>query len=179
MRYASIDEYEVVNGSGSGMSLYCQGCRWQCPGCFNPETWDFNGGREWTPEVKEEFLKLVDRPFIKRVSILGGSPLMEENLRDVLDLVETIKERFPDKIIWLYTGFKYEFIMREVLSIAIKKYYDMWTRQRIIKHIDILVDGLYKDAKRDITLKWRGSSNQRCIDVQESLKQNKVVLYCD
>ena len=108
MRYASIRKLDISNGEGVGVALFVQGCRFNphCYNCFNPDTWDFNGGKEWTPEIKDKFLELIDRPYIKRVSILGGEPLADENLDDIFDLISEIKRRFSDtKTIWLYTGY--------------------------------------------------------------------------
>ena len=219
MRYASIRSLDISNGENIGVSLFVQGCdrKPHCKNCFNPETWDFNGGKEWTEETKNKFLELIDRPYIKRVSILGGEPLSEQNLDGVLDLIQTIREKypiskndnhenpyksrvlendnsdeirisFPEKSIWLYTGYKWEELTQYndyhgiiPLSLYLRKdVYELYNKRlEIIKNVDILIDGEYIDEQRDITLKWRGSSNQRCIDVKQSLAQGKVVLYCD
>ena len=104
IRYAQIRSLDLSNGEGVGIALFVQGCHFHCPNCFNPETWDYNGGKEWTEEVKNKFLELANRPYIKRISILGGEPLAEENLDDVLDLVNRIRLSSPQKSIWLYTG---------------------------------------------------------------------------
>ena len=108
MRFAKIEEYDVVNGLLGGMSLFVQGCDFHCPGCFNSETWDFNGGYEWTVEMRKHLLKLLNRPYIQRISILGGEPLADENLHVILDLIQEIRVSYPDKSIWLYTGYTYE-----------------------------------------------------------------------
>ena len=106
MRYASIRDLDVTNGEGVGVSLFVQGCPFHCYNCFNPDTWDFNGGKEWTYEIKQQFLSLIDRPYITRVSILGGEPTAKQNFYRVYELIKEIKERFPSKDIWLYTGNK-------------------------------------------------------------------------
>lgn len=168
MRYASVRELDISNGESVGVALFVQGCSFHCKNCFNSETWDFNGGKEWTEETKNEFLKLASKPFIKRISILGGEPLAKENLNDVLKLVNEIRILLPNKTIWLYTGFKWEDII-----------YEQSDRYEIIKQCDIIVDGQYIDELRDFKLKWRGSLNQRVIDTKKSLEQNKIVLYCD
>ena len=104
MRYASIRDIDITNGEGIGVALFVQGCPYHCLNCFNPETWDFCGGKEWTVETEERLFQLINRPYIKRVSILGGEPLAEQHRIDVLHLICRIKERFPDKEIWLWTG---------------------------------------------------------------------------
>lgn len=184
MRYAEIDGHEVVNGKHNGVSLYVQGCHFGCPNCFNSETHDFNGGYEWTSKTKKVFLKLVDRPYIKRVSILGGEPLADENLDEVLKLINEIRLSFPKKDIWLYTGFYWEEIFEPSFTEQSQEWIDNYlelckTRRQIISNCDVLVDGRYVDSLRDITAKWRGSTNQRVIDVKKSLETNQIVLYCD
>lgn len=202
---------DISNGEGVGVALFVQGCHFKCKGCFNPETWDFNGGKEWTQETKEKFLELVDRPYIKRVSLLGGECLAEENLDDVLDLVTEINKRYnttqdtvyvkdknnnilttfpnkirlscPQKSIWLYTGYEWEHIFglkwhyrprtQERLSVM------GWKRQQIVSRCNVVIDGRYIDQQCDITLKWRGSSNQRVINVEESLKKGEIALWTD
>lgn len=186
MRYSSIRNLDISNGEGVGVSLFVQGCPFHCFNCFNSETWDFNGGKEWTEEIKDKFMKIIDRPYIKRVSFLGGECLAEQNLDGVLDLIKEIRISFPEKTIWLYTGFEWDQIMDIKVIQPIfsckdleNKIQNVLKRQEIIKQCDVLVDGEYIDEQKDLTLKWRGSKNQRVIDVKQSLAQNKVVLYCD
>ena len=185
MRYASIRSLDISNGEGVGVSLFVQGCPFHCKNCFNSETWDFNGGKEWTKETKNKFMELIDRPYIKRVSFLGGECLAEQNLDEVLSLIKEIRISFPEKTIWLYTGFEWNSLMAKICQptfpdkdseriIEIHK-----KRQEIISLCNIVIDGEYIDEQKDLTLKWRGSKNQNCIDVKQSLAQNKVVLYCD
>ena len=194
IRYASIREMDISNGEGVGVALFVQGCPFNphCYNCFNPDTWDFNGGKEWTPEIKDKFLELIDRPYIKRVSILGGEPLADENLDDIFDLISDIKRRFSDtKTIWLYTGYTLKLSKLNYIdptdNYKAKQDYNFYTtessknivsnflRSETIESVDVVVDGRYVDSQRDISLKWRGSSNQRVISVQESLKQGKVL----
>ena len=207
IHYASIRNLDISNGEGVGVALFVQGCPFNphCYNCFNPDTWDFNGGKEWTTEVKEKFLELIDRPYIKRVSILGGEPLADENLDDVLDLVTEINKRYnfqkvdsanpckmgvsedknadeirlslPNKSIWLYSGYDYQKVMRQLPNLATKENYNMYKRQQIIKQCTVMVDGKYIDSLRDISLKWRGSSNQHVIDVKKSLQKGEIVLW--
>lgn len=186
MRYAQIRSMDISNGEGVGVSLFVQGCPLHCKNCFNSDTWDFNGGKEWTEEIKDRFMKLIDRPYIKRVSFLGGECLAEQNLNEVLKLVKEIRISFPEKTIWLYTGFKWDDIMCSFAGlqadhvVSNEKDIEAWEKRReIISLCDILVDGEYIDEQKDLTLKWRGSKNQNCIDVKQSLAQNKIVLYCN
>lgn len=178
MRFASMRNLDISNGEGVGVSLFVQGCDRHCFNCFNPDTWDFNGGKEWTEKTKNKFLELIDRPYIKRVSFLGGECLAEQNLDGVLNLIKEIRISFPEKTIWLYTGYSYSEIFRGQSSCLSQGGLNNFKRREIIKLCDVVVDGEYIDEQKDITLKWRGSKNQRCIDVKQSLTQNKVVLYC-
>lgn len=191
MRYASIRSMDISNGERVGISLFVQGCRFCCSNCFNKDTWDFNGGKEWTPEVEDKFIELASRPYIKRISILGGEPLADENLDGVLNLINKIRLLMPEKTIWLYSGYTWEQIMNYKLQTDLLDDNDkelvehakvdiaMLKRQKIIKGADIFVDGRYIDTLRNVVKKWAGSDNQRVINVQESLQQGKVVLYCD
>ena len=205
IHYASIRNLDISNGEGIGVALFVQGCHFHCYNCFNTETWDFNGGKEWTPEVKEKFLELIDRPYIKRVSILGGEPLADENLDDVLDLVTEINKRYnfqkvdsanpckmgvseventdkirlslPNKSIWLYSGYDYQKVMRQLPNLATKENYNMYKRQQIIKQCTVMVDGRYIDSQRNPSKKWAGSDNQRVLDIQQSLQKGEIVLW--
>ena len=200
MRYASIRELDISNGEGVGVALFVQGCHFHCYNCFNTETWDFNGGKEWTEETKNKFIKLIDRPYINRISILGGEPLAERNIDEVLSLIKEIRISYPKKSIWLYTGYhvfiNYPESHRQhkvILStrpnastniiyddeLFFKKKEEDRKRSDIISLCNVLVDGRYIDEQRDLTLAYRGSKNQRVIDVQKTLAQNKIILYCD
>ena len=183
MRFASMRALDISNGENVGVSLFVQGCPFHCYNCFNPDTWDFNGGKEWTEETKNKFMELIDRSYIKRVSFLGGECLAEQNLDGVLDLIKEIRISFPEKTIWLYSGYNFDLLnskYNEYKYTPFAANADEWlTRWEIISNVNVLVDGEYIDEQRDITLKWRGSKNQRVIDVQQTLKQGKVVLYCD
>jgi len=180
MRYAQIRSMDISNGEGVGVSLFVQGCDRHCFNCFNSETWDFNGGKEWTEEAKNKFMELIDRPYIRRISVLGGEPLAEQNLDEVLSLIKEIRISFPKKSIWLYTGYELSEIIKQEQYEKVSGIPSVWSKRwKIISNIDVLVDGEYIDEQKDLTLKWRGSKNQNCIDVKQSLAQNKVVLYCD
>lgn len=183
MRYAGIDRCDLCNGLNIGTSLYVQGCNAHCKGCFNSETWDFNGGKEWNEEAKKQFLTLVDRPYIKRITILGGEPLAYGNLCGVYDIVKTIRTQFPDKKIWLYTGYtlscgidKQGFLIGDFAD-ADTGWDNGLLRNQIIRLCDVIVDGAYIDELRDLSLPFRGSSNQRLIDVKETIKAKRVILY--
>ena len=211
MRFASMRALDISNGENVGVSLFVQGCPFHCYNCFNHETWNFDGGKEWTEETKNKFMELIDRPYIKRISILGGEPLAEQNLDGVLNLIKEIRKKYPiskntdcenpykssvsendnsdeirisypEKSIWLYSGYTWEHIMDCIAYDEQGAFFfteDSKLRYKILTNVDIFVDGEYIDEQRDITLAYRGSKNQRVIDVQQSLKQNKIVLYCD
>lgn len=154
MRYALMRKMDISNGTFVGVSLFVQGCPLHCKGCFNQETWDFDGGKEWTEETKEMFLNLADKPYIKRITILGGEPLASQNIHDVLNLMKEIKVRFPEKDIWIYTGYTMDTLQR-IFPTMNSKYH-----KEILKYADVIVDGPFIESKKDITLKFRGSSNQ-------------------
>lgn len=179
MRYSSMRNLDISNGEGVGVSLFVQGCPFHCFGCFNSDTWDFNGGKEWTEEAKNKFMKLIDRPYIKRISFLGGECLAEQNLDEVLSLIQEIRNSFPEKTIWLYTGYSYQKIFRGESSCISQEGLNNFKRREIIKLCDVVVDGEYIDEQKDLALRWKGSKNQNVIDVKQSLAQNKMVLYCD
>ena len=183
MRYASMRNLDISNGEGVGVSLFVQGCPFHCFGCFNSETWNFDGGKEWTEETEDKFMKLIDRPYVNRISVLGGEPLAEQNLDEVLSLIKEIRISHPEKTIWLYTGYNFEFLKSKYDEFKYTPFAanaDEWlTRWEIISNVNILVDGEYIDEQKDLTLKFKGSKNQRVIDIQKSLAQNKIILYCD
>lgn len=160
MRYAQIRKCDVANGAGIRASLYVQGCSRHCKGCFNPETWDFNGGKLWTDTVEKEFLNLIGKPHILGVTILGGEPLEPQTREDILELLKKIRNRYGKKNIWIYTSYLYEELIEEC--------------PEILENIDVLVDGMFVEALKDAKLKFRGSSNQRVIDVQNSLRTQKI-----
>lgn len=181
MNYSQIRSMDISNGEGVGIALFVQGCHFHCPSCFNQDTWDFNGGKEWTEKTKETFVKLADKPYIKRVSFLGGECLANENLEGVYDVIKDVKELFPDKKIWMYTGYTWESIFNSIVTSEFdpKKIESIGLRQEIVKMVDVLIDGRYIHEQKDMNLKFRGSKNQRVIDVKESLKQGKIILYLD
>lgn len=164
MKYAKIRKMDISNGEGVRVSLFVQGCSFHCKNCFNQETWDFNGGKEFTTAEIQKIIELADKDYIAGLSILGGEPLHNNNVDEVFHIVATFKEKFPNKDIWLWTGFKFEDAIKDS------------KRKLILRNIDVLIDGQFEEDKKDITLKWRGSSNQRVIDCKKSLAENKVIL---
>lgn len=166
MRYAQIRSMDISNGEGVGVSLFVQGCHFHCKNCFNQDTWDFSGGKEWNREIEDEFMKLVSRPYIKRVSLLGGEPLADENVLDIMRLINRIKTECPDKKIWCYTGYTWEQIFPIVNPYLNLTQAEM-TRQNVVKNCDILVDGRFVEEEKDLSLEFRGSKNQKIIDVKE------------
>ena len=158
MRYNLIRKMDISNGPGVRVSIFMQGCSFHCKNCFNPETWDFEGGQEFTEDTINKVLELSDKKEVKGLSILGGEPMHLTNIEGTTKLAKAFKEKYPEKNIWAWSGFKYEDIKDN----------------DVFNYIDVLVDGQYKDELHDPTLKWRGSSNQRVIDIKESKKQNKI-----
>lgn len=161
MNYAKINPCDIANGVGVRVSLFVSGCRNHCKGCFNPETWDFDYGRKFDHITVQKIAKALEYHYIDGLSVLGGEPLEGENVECVTILCEYVKRHYPEKTIWLYTGFSYE----QAKNLPLMQY------------IDVLVDGLFIEELRDITLKFRGSSNQRIIDVKRSRKTGTVVLW--
>lgn len=160
MNYAKLRSVDISNGSGVRVSLFVSGCNNHCKGCFNPETWDFKYGKRYHEvDTTNKILKLLDHDYISGLTILGGEPLDVKNLGVVTNLCWIVKHVYPDKTIWLYTGDIYENV----------KYLE------VINYIDVLVDGAFVEELKDISLTFRGSSNQRIIDVKKSLKQDMVV----
>ena len=161
MRYNKIRKMDISNGKGVRVSLFVQGCTFNCKNCFNPETHDFNGGKEFTDETITHILDLCQNENVEGLSLLGGEPMHPTNLEGVTKLAKVFKERFPNKNLWAWTGFTYENYLK---------------CKEIVKYLDVLVDGQYVDELHDFTLKWRGSSNQRVIDIPKTLQEGKVVL---
>ena len=186
MNYLKIEYEDVCNGTGLRVVLWLSGCSHHCYNCQNPQTWNPDSGIPFDESAKQEIFTELSKDYISGITFSGGDPLHENNLDEVLKLVKEIRISFPEKTIWLYTGFEWNQIMNMQVMQPIfsckdleSKIQNILKRQEIIKMCDVLVDGEYIDEKRDLTLEWRGSSNQRVIDVKQSLAQNKIVLYCD
>ena len=171
MNYADIKRVDVANGEGIRVSVFVSGCNHHCKGCFNECAWDFNYGNKFTDEQEEEVMKDLDHDYISGLTLLGGEPLEQVNQEGLLPLVKKAKEKFPNKKIWCYTGFDFE---KDVVGKMAK---ENETTKQLLKYIDVIVDGKFEEDKKDLKLKFRGSSNQRILDVQESLKENKPVEY--
>lgn len=178
MKYISIDKCDTANGTGIGVVLWVSGCNCHCHGCHNPQTWDFNVGQLFTEDTMQELLDVLNKPYISRLTLSGGHPLESQNLETVYQIVKTVKEKFPNKKIWLYTGYTWEEILNNDRENK-RANTNSISPLDIVRCCDILVDGKYEKDKRDISLAFAGSSNQRVIDIQKSFKQNKVVLFCD
>lgn len=162
MRYNLIRKMDISNGPGVRVSVFMQGCDFHCKNCFNKDTWDFCGGKEFCDKTIDEILDLCDKNYIKGLSILGGEPMDPRNIEGTTKLAKAFKERFPDKNIWAWSGFKFDEGLKG---------------KEVLNYLDVLVDGTYKDELHNPMLKWKGSSNQRVINVKESLKNGNVVLY--
>ena len=183
MNFHNITTADMMNGDGLRVVLWLSGCNHHCKNCQNPQTWDVNSGIEFDISAKKELFEELKKDYISGITFSGGDPLHENNIDEVLKLVNEIRLLLPEKTIWLYTGYEWEFI-KESFEESKKFLQASWKdnlikRYKIVSQCDVLVDGRYIDSQRNISAKWRGSTNQRVIDIQESLKQNKVVLHCD
>lgn len=178
MNYINIDKCDTANGTGIGVVLWVSGCNCHCHGCHNPQTWDFNAGQPFTEDTMQELLDALNKPYISRLTLSGGHPLESQNLETVYQIVKTVKEKFPNKKIWLYTGYTWEEILNNDRENK-RANTNSISPLDIVRCCNILVDGKYEKDKRDISLAFAGSSNQRVIDIQKSFKQNKVILFCD
>ena len=174
MRYASIRKLDITNGEGVGVALFVQGCHFHCKNCFNSCTWDFDGGMEWNEKTKEHFLSLLDRDYIERVTILGGEPLANENVGEVYDIISTIREKYPNKKIWLYSGYNFSRILTEsIYNFSFTGESDKYVTARAMSalSVDVMVDGLFVDELKDYRLHWKGSSNQRVINIKTTYEK--------
>ncbi len=162
MRYNLIRKMDISNGPGVRVSVFMQGCSFHCKNCFNFETWDFEGGKEFNDETIEKILNLCGQNYVEGLSILGGEPMHPTNIEGTTKLAKAFKEKYPNKSIWVWSGFLYDRDLKD---------------KEVLKYIDVLVDGQYVDELHDPTLKWRGSSNQRVIDVKKTLQNKDIVLY--
>ena len=160
MRYNLIRKMDISNGPGVRVSIFMQGCHFHCKNCFNPETWNFEGGKEFNDNTINKVLELCNKDEVKGLSILGGEPMHPNNIEGTTKLAKAFKEKYPDKDIWVWSGFRFDEDLKD---------------KEVLNYIDVLVDGTYKDELHDPTLKWKGSSNQRVIDVKKSLKNNEIV----
>ena len=173
MNYLQIDKTSIGNGPGVRVVLWVSGCSLHCKGCQNPESWDFNAGKSFDENAKKELLTALNKPYIQGLTISGGHPLEYENLPDVYNLIKEIKIQFPEKNVWLYTGYTLsENDFDNTVDICLD---NGLLRNYILTMCNVVVDGPYIEEQRDITLTFRGSRNQRLIDVKETLLQGKII----
>ncbi len=161
MNYAAIKKTDIANGTGVRVSLFVSGCRRHCKGCFNSETWDFNFGAPFTDDTMQEILDALDHDYIEGFSLLGGEPFEPENRGEVLRILTAVRKKFPDKTIWCYTGNRYENMIKEA--------------REIVELLDVLVDGEFIEERKNLRLKFRGSENQRILDVKKSIESGCAV----
>ena len=169
MNYADIKKIDVANGEGVRVSVFVSGCNHHCKGCFNQCAWDFNYGKEFSEKEEQQIIDYMNHDYISGLSLLGGEPLEPRNQEGLLPLVKKVKEKFPDKNIWCYTGFDFE---KDVVGKMAK---NNETTRELLKYIDVIVDGKFEEDKRDLKLQFRGSSNQKIVDVKKSLQTGQIV----
>lgn len=179
MNYHKIEKTSIANGTGIRVVLWVSGCSLHCKGCHNPETWSLDSGKLFDEEAKKELFEALDKPYIQGITFSGGHPLEPKNVEAVYDLILEVRNKFPNKDIWLYTGYTWDYIFNRVITDNFDFERDRIIdyQKKIVELCDVIVDGKYIEELRNITLKWRGSSNQRVISVEESLKNNQIVLY--
>lgn len=168
MNYSAIKNYDIANGLGVRVTLFVSGCTHHCEGCFNEETWSFSSGKPFTKETEDEIIKLLSPDYIKGLTLLGGEPMEKVNQAALYPFVKRVKEAYPDKNIWCYSGYTLDEIIKGRAHTDVT--------DALLGFIDVLVDGEFKKELYSIALKFRGSSNQRVIDLKETLKQGKTVL---
>lgn len=173
MYYSEVKECDIANGPGVRVTLFVSGCTHHCKGCFNEMTWDFQYGREFTEEDIDKLIKLLEPSYVAGLTLLGGEPMEYRNQQGLLLLLRKVKEAYPDKTIWCYTGYLYE---KDILE----NFCGKWEETReMLSYLDVIVDGEFVEELKDISLRFRGSSNQRIIDVKKSRETGKVVLWED
>lgn len=170
MNYADIKQYDVANGPGVRVSIFVSGCNHHCKGCFNKEAWDFNYGEPFTQFTMSKIISYMEPSYVKGLTVLGGEPLDPKNQPGVLKLLRKVKKTYPEKSIWLFSGYDFE---KDILG----EMYDNIIVREILSYIDVLVDGKFVEELKDLSLRFKGSRNQRTICVKESLEKGKIVLY--
>jgi len=170
MNYSAIKPHDIANGLGVRVSLFVSGCEHACPGCFNPESWQFHYGELFTPEARQQVIEALRPDHIRGLTLLGGEPLHPKNCPEVLATVEHVRREFPQKDIWCYTGYSFE---KELLPAS---EHDPVLRQ-LLSFIDVVVEGRFVQARKDLNLRFRGSSNQRILRCKESLQAGKAILW--
>lgn len=173
MNYAAIKKTDVANGPGIRVSLFVSGCTHHCPECFNAQAWDFNYGKPYTQETQKEILDALDHDYIRGISLLGGEPFEDANRPALIQLLQEMRTRFPKKDVWCYTGYTLDLDLLEWIGQGKEDVLPL------LEQIDVLVDGEFVAAKKDLKLRFRGSSNQRIINVKKTLQEGKIVLEMD
>ena len=171
MNYADIKKADIANGTGVRVSVFVSGCTHHCKNCFNQEAWDFNYGKEFTQKERDKVISELNHSYIEGLSLLGGEPLEHKNQQGLLPLLRQVKQKFPDKNIWCYSGYKFE---DDIMGKMNKNGEET---PELLSYIDVLVDGKFEEDKKDIALRFRGSSNQRILDAKKSVKEGKAVLF--
>ena len=173
MNYATIKNCDIANGPGVRVSLFVSGCTHRCKGCFNEVAWDFHYGQPFTQDTVDDILKMLSPDYVKGITLLGGEPFESENQPAILDLLRKIKSQYPDKSVWAFSGYLFD---KDILSGRLGP----WEiTKEYLSYVDVLVDGPFVESKKDLSLRFRGSSNQRIIDVPASLSKDEVVLWED
>lgn len=175
MKYAKIKNCDVANGPGVRVSLFVSGCNHHCKNCFNREAWDFNYGNDFTDKEENEIIEDLKPDYITGLSLLGGEPFERINQEGLVPLIKKVKQTYPDKKIWCYTGFTFD---KQIVEKMINEENRAVTKE-MLNNIDYIVDGKFVEELKDPKLRFRGSSNQRIIDVKKSLEQNQVVIWED
>ena len=173
MNYATIKNCDIANGPGVRVSLFVSGCTHGCKGCFNEVAWDFNYGQPFTQETMDSIVEMLKPSYVKGLTILGGEPFEPQNQPAVLELVKLVRETLPEKSIWAFSGYLFD---KQLLAGRVG---EPEITKALLNRIDVLVDGPFIEEKKDLSLRFRGSSNQRLIDVQASLQRGEVVLWQD
>ena len=175
MNYHNITYPDMNNGDGLRVVLWLSGCSHHCYNCQNPQTWDVNSGIPFDKSAKEELFRELDKNYISGLTLSGGDPLHEANLDGVLDLVNKIRLSFPNKTIWIYSGYRWSEIFND--GVYLTRDCAGWKRREIVKKCDVMIDGKYIDSLRDPQLKWKGSSNQHVINIEKSMIKGEIVLW--
>lgn len=171
MYYSEIKECDIANGPGVRVTLFVSGCTHHCKGCFNEMTWDFQYGRQFDEQGIRKILELMEPSYIAGLTLLGGEPMEYVNEQGLLPLLRSVKEKYPEKSVWCYTGYLYD---KDILQDFCKKWQET---QEMLSYLDVIVDGEFVEELKDISLQFRGSSNQRIIDVKKSMQSGEVVLW--
>lgn len=173
MYYSEVKECDIANGPGVRVTIFVSGCTHHCKGCFNEMTWDFRYGREFMEDDIDKIMKLLEPSYIAGLTLLGGEPMEYPNQQGLLPLLRKVKEAYPDKTVWCYTGYLYE---KDILENFCGKWEET---NEMLSYLDVIVDGEFVEELKDISLRFRGSSNQRIIDVKKSRETGKIVLWED